>query len=302
MTARDWVPMVSVIVPTLNDDLIGSVVSRIISEAEGVPSEVIVIGRDDRRRIPHDLPLRFIETERPVGASVARNIGISESKGRWLVFVDSDCLVSPGWLRSLLARLDAGELVVGGGVVTPTDDYWMLVYNLSMFHEFLAWNPAGPKPYLPTLNLAVARSVIDEVGRMDESLPRGQDIDWTVRMVLSGFRLYFEPDARVEHRPQKTGLREIWSTWIRSGYFNIRNRIKYAAYYKTPRFVGSPSLLVALSPLIGLYVIVRMFASRPKMLAYLHTAVPLYLTKIAWCIGAARALRNERTMMSGAND
>jgi len=287
-------PSVSIIIPTLNDPLIGSVLERVLLEAATVPSEVIVVGRDISHQIPRGLPLRFEDTRRPVGASVARNIGISVARGRTLVFLDADCFVRPGWLRALLAPLDSGELVIGGGVVTSTTDYWMLVYNLSMFHEYLASNPAGVKPYLPTLNLAVAREVIDQVGLFDETLLRSQDIDWTVRMAMKGYRLVFEPKAAVEHRPQKTGMRPTWVTWYRTGYFNVRNRVRYATYYRTPTLMRSASLLLGLSPLIGLYTTVSIFAHHPQLLKYAHAAPPVYLAKIAWCLGAARALRNKQ--------
>jgi len=292
----DGNPHISVIIPTLNDTLIAQVVDRVCAEVDK-SSEVIVVGRDDNRRIPRNSLVHFIETDHPVGASEARNIGIGAAKGEWLLFVDSDCFVLPGWFERLTARLSSGEMVVGGGVLSPTDDYWMLVYNISMFHEFLVGASAGHKAYLPTLNLGVRREVVDQVGLMDARLPRGQDMDWTIRMALSGYRLCFEPRAVVEHRPQKSGLAAIWATWLRGGFYNIENRLKYADYYRTPRLMRSAFLMAALSPLIGVYTTVRMYMRRPDLLVHL-SAIPLvYLTKIAWCIGAAQALRRKSKLL-----
>lgn len=287
---------ISVIVPTLNDPLIADVINALDRELEAVSmaasAEIIVVGRDEvgrLRDVTH--PVRFIDTQQPVGAAAARNLGIRAAEGRWLLFVDADCLVQPGWLHSLMLHMTMGRPVVGGGVTTATDNYWPLTYNVSMFHEFLVGNTAGEKRYLPTLNLAVSREVVDEVGFMNETLPRGQDIDWTIRMALAGFPLYFEPGAAVLHCPQRSDLRALWSLWVKSGYYNVQNRLRYGKYYGTPAFMRSSFFLLALSPLIAGYVTLRSFWQRPWLMAYVHTLPAVLLTKLAWCVGAARAVK-----------
>ena len=81
------------------------------------------------------------------------------------------------------------------------DNYWATAYNISMFHEFLPSARGGYRVHLPTANLLVRRQVIDAVGLLDETLPRGQDTDWTARMTEQGYRLRFVPQARVRALP-----------------------------------------------------------------------------------------------------
>lgn len=284
----------SVIIPTLNDPLIRDVVVRISDELstlapERYSSEIIVVGRDEPRRLEDQRDIRFIDTQEPVGASVARNLGIQAATGEWILFVDSDCLVQPRWAGAMVERLAAGEDVVGGGVTFATNSYWPLVYNLSMFHEFLSSRNAREMRYLPTLNLAVKRPVIDDVGVMNEELKRGQDIDWTIRMVLAGYRLFFEPAAAVCHQPSRSGLAIVWRYWIRSGYYNSRNRQKYEDYYQTPWFLSYPWIMRLLSPLIAFIVTGRIFLRSPEYLKFLSTIPGIYMTKLAWCLGASMA-------------
>ena len=68
-----------------------------------------------------------------------------------------------------------------------------------MFHEQLASQPREEHHYLPTLNLAMKREVVEKVGPLNEALMRGQDIEWTSRMTHAGIHLFFEPAAIVEH-------------------------------------------------------------------------------------------------------
>ena len=283
---------ISVIIPVLNDPLIEQVVSSVRREL--AEEEIIVAGYDGygflRRR-----DVRFIDTQGPVTAGKARNLGIQAARGQWLFFVDADCLVQEGWAEHLVYHLAAGKMVVGGGVGSPTHNYWILAYNLSMFHEFLSDQHPGFKRYLPTLNLAIRRDVVERVGLMDESLQRGQDIDWTIRMALAGYQLYFEPRAVVIHHPGRSNLRTIWQYWVRSGHFNLRNRLRYAEYYKTPlRLFAHPFLVQALSPLIAAYITAGIFGEAISRLRYLHTVPVIYLTKIAWCLGAARELKGHK--------
>ncbi|MEM7131201.1 MAG: glycosyltransferase [Chloroflexota bacterium] len=286
----------SVIVPTLNDSLIRNVVERIQVELESLgpnqyKSEIIVVGKDDASRLANLSDIRFLDTGNPVGASEARNRGIHASTGGWLLFVDSDCLVQPGWATAMTERLAAGESVVGGGVTFPTEGYWPLVYNLSLFHEYLTSRERREMRYLPTLNLAVKRSVVDDVGLMDEMMKRGHDMDWTIRMAQAGYRLVFEPKAVVSHHPARTEFRTVWRDGIRGGYYNRLNRQKYDDYYQTPGILSRPWLVRLLSPLIALAVTGRIFLRTPGMLRFIPTAPGIYLTKVAWCVGAS--LQNE---------
>lgn len=286
---------ISVIIPTLNDPLINQVVESVINE---LPSggEIIVVGRDETGRVSSNNAVRFIDTGHPVGASTARNLGIQAAEGEWLFFIDADCLAQPRWGKNLTARLSKGEDVVGGGVTFPVDNYWALAYNISMFHKFSNHNPAGLKQFLPALNLAVRREVIDKVGLMDESLPRSQDVDWTTRMALAGYRLYFDPQAVISHHPCKINLSAVWRYWMSSGYYSSRNRLRYAEYYRTPRLLTHSSLVRLLSPLIAAYVTTDIFARSPRLLRYIHTAPAIYLTKIAWLLGASQHLKSLATL------
>ena len=76
------------------------------------------------------------------------------------------------------------------------DGYWHLVYNLTMFHEVFSTARPGPRPLLPTLNLSIAREVIDRVGGLDVALRHSHDMEWTTRMRVAGYEPVFWPHGR----------------------------------------------------------------------------------------------------------
>ena len=59
--------------------------------------------------------------------------------------------------------------------------------------------PAGPVPHLSTSNLILKRDVVERTGAFDEKLAMCEDRDFTARARARGFRLLFEPAARVTH-------------------------------------------------------------------------------------------------------
>jgi glycosyltransferase involved in cell wall biosynthesis len=283
-------PTVAIIIPALNSPIIDQVLDRVISQ-EGIEKvdEIIVVGKDEDSLLPDHALITFIDTGAPVKPPKARNMGIAATTAQLILFLDSDCLVEPSWLLGHLAAHKEGYGVVGGGVAPTGSGYWGLTYNLTLFHEFFATAPAGPRDYLPTLNLSVERPAIEAAGLMNEDLARGQDIEWTVRMAKSGSTLYFDPSAMVVHSHTRTGLGDVWRDCARSGYYMRQVRLHNPDRLKAPTWLRHRWTVLLLSPLIAAGVTLRMLARRPATIVRnWHTLPGLYLTKIAWCWGASR--------------
>jgi glycosyltransferase involved in cell wall biosynthesis len=280
----------SIIIPSLNSPLVAQVVEQ-IREQDGFrpQDEVIVVGRDDQGVLDRHLAIRFIDTGRPVSAPEARNIGIEAAAGDLLLFIDSDCLPQAGWLAAHRSAHEAGHKVVGGGVLPTGDGYWHLVYNLTMFHEIFSTAPAGERPFLPTLNLSVERPVIEEVGTLDTTLKRSQDLDWTTRMFEAGYTPFFWPQAAVRHEHNRRTMRQVWQDAATIGSYASQVRLRHQVTLHTPSFLRSRLLTLLLSPLVALFVTLRIIARRPgTMFRQIHTWPGIYLSKIAWCWGASR--------------
>lgn len=280
----------SIVIPSLNSPLVDQIVAKILDQdGFGADDEVLIVGRDEQGLIKERSQVRFIDTGQPVTAPVARNIGIDAADGDLLIFIDSDCIPLPGWLREHREAHTAGHQVVGGGVLPTGDNYWHLVYNLTMFHEIFSTAPAGERPFLPTLNLSVEPAVIAAAGKLDATLRKSQDLDWTTRMNEAGFTPYFWPEAMVRHDHNRRTGRQVWHDAATIGEYARQVRLRHQASLETPAFLRSRGLTLLLSPLIAFFVTSRIIVRRPNtMLRRADTWPGIYMSKIAWCWGASR--------------
>lgn len=284
-------PSLSVIVPSLNSALVAETLRALRGQtAADEIAEILVVGRDEPGLVKEDHLIRFVETPRPVTSPVARNIGIGAAKGSILTFTDADCIPQPVWLEQLLRAHGEGHSVVGGALSLEGNGYWQLCYNVTMFHEFLTGRPRGTRSNLGAFSLSVTRQVVEQVGLMDESLDRSQDTDWTLRMRRAGYDLYFWPAAVVRHLPAVSGLAGLLRLWQRTGYFSSVVRRRYPDLLPAAPFSGHPWLISALSPLIAAAVTMRILAADPSLVRLLHVLPVVYATKVAWCLGAGRAM------------
>ena len=283
---------VSLIIPTLNSSTLGRALEAIRLQTSP-PDEVIVVGLDERQVTAGFPEVRFIDTGHPVCAAAARNRGVEAARGDFMVFTDADCVPRPDWLACLRSRHESGESVVGGSVIIEVPNYWALSDNLAMFHAFRPEYQPGARPFLPTLNLSLHRSVWEKVGGLDESFDGAgsEDSDWTIRMRRAGFRLFFDPLAQVLHSPTRRNFRAVARHWRHSGRNSIRVRLRYAQEFGTPQLARNPFLIRLASPLIAALVTGRIFMG-PGAARYRATLPVVYLTKIIYCLGAAEALQS----------
>jgi len=277
---------VSIIIPNRNSKTIDKTISSLFNQtAFDNIKEILVIGTDEPGLVFERGPVRFLPSQIPISAPVARNIGIQQVRGTDFVFIDADCIAEPMWLATLLNAKTAEHQIIGGSVSFEGNNFWQLCYNLTMFHEFIPTAPAGYRKNLGTLNLLVSRKVVDCTGLLDENLVRCQDTEWTLRMRHHGYTLYFDPNAVVKHLPQVTGLPQILKLWCLTGFYSSQVRQKYPKLIDPTPFYNSPIIAVLLSPAIGAFVTTRIFIRNPRLFRYIHTSPVVFLTKIAWILG-----------------
>ena len=123
---------ISVIIPTYKPanyfyDCLDSLVNQKLSHDN---FEVIVVLNGEKLPFIYDIDdynthhpeinLRFFYSEHK-GVSAARNLGLKEAKGKGIVFIDDDDLISPNYLEQLLTNFD-GELMVIANMKTFKED------------------------------------------------------------------------------------------------------------------------------------------------------------------------------------
>lgn len=283
-------PLISVIIPNLDSPIIDRTIASIMGQKTTRPYEIIVVGQDKWALVEKFPEVTFIKTPAPVNAATARNMGIRAAKGEWFFFIDSDCVASENWMETFLAPVNSGWKVIGGGVKTPNEPYWQLVYNLSMFHAQLASQPRSEPCFLPTLNLVVHRSVIDDCGGMDEQLTRGQDVDWTIRMTKAGYPLLFDPDAFITHYPARKDLPILQQFFRDSGYYMIQVRYRYPEIFHMSPLLKNARVWRTFAGIIAFWTTLRIFLTSKEVRQHKEAFRHMCLLKKSWCLGAAEGL------------
>ncbi len=111
-----------------------------------------------------------------------------------------------GWLEALLGHFcdPAVALVAPRIVALEHSDSLIARYeavrsSLDLGLREAPVVPYGPVSYVPSAAMICRRSVLNEVGGFDETLPSGEDVDLCWRFDEAGARLRYEPIALVAH-------------------------------------------------------------------------------------------------------
>jgi glycosyltransferase involved in cell wall biosynthesis len=280
---------VSIIIPSLNSLTIGKTLDSLRRQTRPLGgTEIIVVGLDDPGLVREDRLVRFVSTGKAVCAAAARNIGMEQAEGQYFLFIDSDCVAEADWVERLMARHLLGEKVVAGGVAFGPGSYWALCDNVSRLHEFVAEGEPRHLHYAPTLNLSVSSEVAREVGGFNESLRTGEDIDWTMRVTGLGHDICFEPRALVHHSPHRNSFSAVMRYAAESGFNMAHVRLRYPEVLRAPSLLRHQAWLLILSPAISLFATAQIYLVHLSLPRYIHTLPIVYLSKVAWCLGAVR--------------
>lgn len=166
------------------------------------------VGLETRAKFHPDLRV-IRDTGR--GLSRARNVAWRATTENWLVFVDDDCLVEPGWAAALAEEFAAhpeAEMITGhvgprGGLAG--EDLHVTVFPVQHARwERGRWTRPGALSF--GVCFAVQRRTIDRLGGWDERLgpgvpdfPAADDMDFNYRLLRAGGRAWLSPAPRAEH-------------------------------------------------------------------------------------------------------
>ncbi|HET6908484.1 MAG TPA: glycosyltransferase [Mycobacteriales bacterium] len=212
------------------------------------------------------------------GSYAMRNLAIDRvGDASFVLFTDSDCVVTPGWVTAHVAALASSEM--SGGPVrfsyddSPTPAEWVDSQQcLRQDHFILRIGFAA------TANLAVRREVLDVV-RFDDSLRSGGDWDFGRRAGEAGFRLAYTADAAIVHPARNTARAVLKKTWRVAGGARVLSRRGHAASRRHDPVKGRAAVAARAQGL----PVSRLWLARTALLDY--TCSLLYAVRVPEVIG-----------------
>jgi GT2 family glycosyltransferase len=186
--------------------------ASIAPQAADAGAEVLVIDDSSPSPAARELAerhgVRYEPHAQPLGLNVARNTGVSRSRGELVVFVDDDIRACAGWLQALLtaAREHSDVDVFAGRIVPHLEGHaprscgreGAPITSLDLGSSDTATR------YAWGANMAIRRSALERVGPFDVSLAHGGDEqEWQDRLISASgdsARALYVAAASVEHR------------------------------------------------------------------------------------------------------
>lgn len=229
------------------------------------------------------------------GLSAARNLGLSLSTAPLALFTDDDCIPRPDWIREMVRALQAHP-IVAGAIESPDECFWQLCHNIAEFHPFLPTRNARLVRFLPGANMGLRREALNDLAGFESGRTMAEDMELALRAGTLGWNIHFTPSAVVLHTPPRSSLWEILEYSAHHARSTILLRRAYRSYLGIPSFVLSVPFLLLFSPAIAALTTLKIFFRDAGLRQRRLGTLPIvYLTKLAWCIGACQGLlaRNE---------
>jgi glycosyltransferase involved in cell wall biosynthesis len=295
----------SIIIPTYNSGryIYDCLMSLESFEYDKDRYEIIVVdgGSSDKTLeiVNSFTAVKVIHSEN-ISISNSRNLAVSKSLGRYLVFIDSDCVVDKHLL--IKAEKSLKSFACYGSFYKAADHHSWIAKAWSVVER----KSDGVVQWLPGGTLSTSRKIFDEVHGFDESLQTEEDEDFCRRVRLNGGVIYNDSSVASVHIGQANSIRTFWDkeSWrgksiikpIRfyrangfsifdlmiSGYFLlIIVTIFMIIFY--PKASPVAILLLMLLPLV-LSLRVTMRRKSCNMLGYIYILYAMFLLARCWSI------------------
>lgn len=241
--------MISIIVPTLNEELYLPKLLQSIASQDFEDYEIIVADNnstDGTVEIARGFGARLVGGGMP---SVARNRGAEAARGEYLLFMDADVFVPDGFLSALFGRFQKDYIDICIPARRPTDtdrQVYRTLFDLSnRYYKVMA----RIKPLGLGNCILVTSRLHRHIGGFDESMRFGEDYDYINRAARVGrfkvyLNIYFYASVR---RVELEGIRSSIRKSFRSDLlFLLTGKSDEKAIHEFGRFTHEN--LAALKP------------------------------------------------------
>ncbi|WP_162605033.1 glycosyltransferase [Geomonas terrae] len=212
-------PVVSIIIPVHNQwEFTHSCLASIIEESGDVPYEVIIaddVSTDQTIDIEQQVKnITVVRNSKNLGFLRNCNNAAISARGKYLLFLNNDTNVQPGWLLPLVTLMDAdkrigiagsklvypdGMLQEAGGIIWSDASGWNFGWRDDP--EKPGYNYVKEVDYVSGASIMVRRDLWEKVGGFDERYAPAyfEDTDLAFQARSLGYRVIYQPKSVVVH-------------------------------------------------------------------------------------------------------
>lgn len=224
----------------------------IVEDGSQISSEPVV--EAFRSQLP---ALRYIAVPNG-GPSKARNRGAREASGEYLLILDSDVVLPPGYLTAVDEYLERYPVDAFGGPDAASDDFTPVqkAINYAMTSPLTTGgirggSADGMEKFKPrSFNLGCRRSVYLQLGGFDEGMRFGEDIDFSLRLLERGYSTALISEAFVYHK-RRVDFKKFFKQVHNSGIARIHLETRHPGSTKLVHLLPA---LFTIASVIGLFL------------------------------------------------
>ena len=187
--------MISIIIIVKDDIRVRNTLIKLRSIQRPEKVEVIVVDASVReKRIASEFPevkwINYKTKKHKITIPEQRNIGVKNSTGNIVVFIDADCTPEKDWLIKLTKLIEQKKEHITAGAC------------LSLPKTYMDLGEMTDSTYMDecaSMNMALSRGVFNKVGLFDENFERVSDSDICLRARKAGYKIRAVPDAIIFH-------------------------------------------------------------------------------------------------------
>ena len=220
---------VSIIIPVFNQiDFTHACLASLQADSGNVPFEVVVVddcSTDETERVLQEIPgLVYLRKSENSGFIASCNLGAAKARGRYLVFLNNDTVVSPGWLEALRRTFvdepqaglvgskliyPDGRLQEAGGIIWRDASGW----NRGKFQDAgqPEYNFLRQVDYCSAASVMIPKQLFTALGGFDSKYGPAyyEDTDLAFKVAASGHKVLYQPLSVVTHYEGITGGTDV---------------------------------------------------------------------------------------------
>ncbi|MEQ1586921.1 MAG: glycosyltransferase family 2 protein [Cyclobacteriaceae bacterium] len=238
-------PLVSIITVNFNGTKETKALLRSLINLSYPNVEIIIVDNASAKNPTNEFleiypAAKIILSKENLGFAGGNNLGIRNSKGDFLFFINNDTELTSNIIEVLVNTI---KKLPDAGIVSPKFHYYFNsgIIEYAGYHKmnFLTaknrmvgnmekdsgqYNQLKETNYAHGGAMMVARQIIDTVGPMPECyFLYYEEVDWCEQIKRKGYKIYYQPEALIYHKESMTtGKESPFKT-----YYLTRNRLLF---------------------------------------------------------------------------